>query len=342
MVCLVLRRGEFDRILKYTDVTSLETIDILHHHVVYLKHHFENLGYRLISYEEAKTINKEPACCIILDHAETIVKLPKHWTCKKVLIISENEYVRPRNWDQSLWDHADLVLSWKRDIEFRNYEVLNLPNFSLAYLPTSLWSSDDRRLSCSILAKKPSKHAGYRIRAQLINSIEKNKIDFDLFGFGWDKFAPNSKLALWLYRKAPGINRLGPRPPSSYRGTTSEKIATLEQYDFSFVIENELMESFLTEKLFHCFLSSTVPIYLGAANIEKLVPNQLFIDGREFISERDVNIELLSKRINEARNNINTLRSNIRDYITSNEASVFSNEKWATKIVDSVVALTRS
>ena len=46
--------------------------------------------------------------------------------------------------------------------------------------------------------------------------------------------------------------------------------------------------NYLTEKIFHGFLSCSVPIYLGCWNVEDLVHPNLFIDIRKFSSIKEV------------------------------------------------------
>ena len=60
----------------------------------------------------------------------------------------------------------------------------------------------------------------------------------------------------------------------------------MKQCKFVFAIENTYDQvysmDYMTEKIFHGFLSGGVPIYLGCWNIEKLVPENCFIDLRKF------------------------------------------------------------
>jgi hypothetical protein len=51
----------------------------------------------------------------------------------------------------------------------------------------------------------------------------------------------------------------------------------LETYMYSIAIENSTTPSYWTEKISDCFLSMTVPIYLGATNIEDYFPEGSFI-----------------------------------------------------------------
>jgi hypothetical protein len=45
------------------------------------------------------------------------------------------------------------------------------------------------------------------------------------------------------------------------------KVDALKDYMFSFAMENDCYQSYFTEKLHDCFLTGTIPIYLGAPNI---------------------------------------------------------------------------
>jgi len=45
------------------------------------------------------------------------------------------------------------------------------------------------------------------------------------------------------------------------------KIEGLKDYKYSISIENALTPNYITEKVFDCFLTGTIPIYYGAPNI---------------------------------------------------------------------------
>ncbi len=45
------------------------------------------------------------------------------------------------------------------------------------------------------------------------------------------------------------------------------KVDALKDYMFSFAMENDFYETFITEKINDCFLTGTIPIYLGAPDI---------------------------------------------------------------------------
>jgi hypothetical protein len=60
----------------------------------------------------------------------------------------------------------------------------------------------------------------------------------------------------------------------------------LEPCRFVFCLENthdqQYSLNYLTEKIFHGFLSASIPIYLGCCNVTNLIPEDIFIDLRKF------------------------------------------------------------
>lgn len=44
------------------------------------------------------------------------------------------------------------------------------------------------------------------------------------------------------------------------------------------------MDGYITEKLFDCLYTGTIPLYLGAPDISKFVPEDVYVDCRKFSS----------------------------------------------------------
>lgn len=78
------------------------------------------------------------------------------------------------------------------------------------------------------------------------------------------------------------------------------KLALLRRYLFTIAIENSITNDYVTEKLWHAFVSGSIPIYLGAPNIDDWLPcnNDCIIDLRKF------------KTPEEAANYINQVATN--------------------------------
>ncbi|HON84209.1 MAG TPA: glycosyltransferase family 10, partial [Caldisericia bacterium] len=70
---------------------------------------------------------------------------------------------------------------------------------------------------------------------------------------------------------------------------------------------------YVTEKIFDCFLSKCIPIYLGAYNIEQIIPKELFIDYRIF--END-NLSLYLKSMDN--NKYNKMIEDAQDWMKEN------------------------
>jgi hypothetical protein len=103
-----------------------------------------------------------------------------------------------------------------------------------------------------------------------------DRADFDMFGQGWHHRHP--AVPDWLHR---AVLR-------AYRGPVPEKLVTLERYRFCLCLENSRFAGYVSEKIFDCFFARTIPIYLGAPDIERYVPREAFIDLRDFREYRDL------------------------------------------------------
>jgi glycosyl transferase family 10 (putative fucosyltransferase) len=69
--------------------------------------------------------------------------------------------------------------------------------------------------------------------------------------------------------------------------TRSGKQQTIARYKFTFAFENAVSRDYVTEKFFDPLLAGSVPVYLGAPNIEEYAPGrQCFIDASRFDTPR--------------------------------------------------------
>lgn len=114
----------------------------------------------------------------------------------------------------------------------------------------------------------------YSERIKAIAKLSKQN-GVDLYGRGWAKWwSPHACWwPYWKYRSA---------LMSNYHGSCDSKLETLSQYRFSLCFENMPMTGYITEKIFDCFYAGTVPVYLGAKDIDQQVPSGAYIDMRKF------------------------------------------------------------
>ena len=147
------------------------------------------------------------------------------------------------------------------------------------------------------------------------------RADFDVYGQGWQR------------RHLAVPRRLHEAVLRAYRGPVAEKLATLEQYRFSLCLENSVFEGYVSEKIFDCFFSGTIPIYLGAPDIERLVPREAFIDLRDFRDYRDLEIFLDGLDESSQRHYLDAAA----DFVRSSAYTPFTVECFARQIVDALV-----
>ena len=60
------------------------------------------------------------------------------------------------------------------------------------------------------------------------------------------------------------------------------------RYRFCMAVENSTEADYVTEKIYDCFLAGTVPIYLGAPNVDEFVPPGSYINAANFDSPADL------------------------------------------------------
>lgn len=61
------------------------------------------------------------------------------------------------------------------------------------------------------------------------------------------------------------------------------KIDLLRRYDFTLAFENSIAPDYVTEKLYDPLIAGSIPVYLGAPNVEELAPGErCYVDVRDF------------------------------------------------------------
>ena len=79
------------------------------------------------------------------------------------------------------------------------------------------------------------------------------------------------------------------------------KLTLSSEYLFTIAIENSLNYDYITEKLWHPLVAGSVPIYLGAPNVEDWLPcqTQCIIDLRKFKTPSDAALFIKSIAMNK-------------------------------------------
>lgn len=144
--------------------------------------------------------------------------------------------------------------------------------------------------------------------------------DFDTFGQGWD-------------RRHPAVpQRLHAAFRRAYRGPADGKLATLARYRFALCLENSSFPGYISEKIFDCFFAGTVPLYLGAPDVQDFIPPDTFIDLREFRDYAEV--ERFLDSLDAA--SVSQYVAAAAEFLHSPAFDRFSQERFAREMVDAL------
>ena len=222
-------------------------------------------------------------------------------------------------------------------------EQFHLPN-AYEQVHEEQWRRDGRGFLTMINANKLPRLRLHELYTERLRAVEYfNRYgEIDLYGFGWEgpayrvtatRIPARARAIAHHARRA--RERL--RPPSdplrvaaraAWRGPVASKADVLGGYTFAICFENMVLEGWITEKIFDCFFSGTVPVYLGAPDITRWVPSDCFIDMRRFRDYEELRDHL--KQLNP--DEIDAYRQAARAYLQSDAFTPFSKQAFAERL----------
>lgn len=254
---------------------------------------------------------------------------------------SEGGYAPPETFER-----YDKVLTWNKDV-VDNKKVFyiqrpnNWYNKQLSKIPFS-----QRKLVCMANSNKTSNVDGqlYSARRRIIEFLqEEAPTEFDLYGTHWDrslvrwirkdKYDPNG---LWRQaEKFLGIDKflyhiLWEKDLSKcYKGFVLDYLQIAAKYKFIIVYENSTgYRGEVSNKIFDALQVGVIPVYLGAKDIEEIIPANCFIDKRKFEYE-----QLLSKMRNTTEREFNGYLVNAKRFLASQEGRKHFESDWSRQFV---------
>lgn len=256
--------------------------------------------------------------------------------------IYEDPLVRPINSDLALLSRYRKVFTWNpAQQQLPNAVALDYPN-DLAARDVPGWPGRD--LHCVLIASnKALLHADARslhpARVATIRAFEalapKN---FALYGQGWNIPAVRpghlgrieKRINEWLGKAAPGR-----RPFPSYRGKLHTKREVLDRARFCIAYENSRgSPGYLTEKIFDCFTSGCVPVYIGSPGWQQVIPADCCIDGDAFAQPRD----LVSFLDGVTQTQFEGYQRAMRAFLAQASTQRFSHGHWCRGLVDEILS----
>ncbi|NGX47910.1 MAG: hypothetical protein K1000chlam3_01295 [Chlamydiae bacterium] len=236
-------------------------------------------------------------------------KLPKE---KMILFMWEPPLWKKKMYSPKINSHFSRVYTWNDDLVdgktfFKFYYpskkpmITKIPPFEEKKFCTLINSSFTRYFPGEL----------YSERIKAIRFFEKKEEKFEFYGKNWNA-----------------------AEYPSYRGEIPDKIIVNKNYKFTICYENCNLPGYISEKIFDCFAAGSIPIYLGAPNIEEYIPKDCFIDWRDFFSLE----ELYAFLKNMTEGEYEGYLERIRTYLDSEEAQVFSPEYFEEILLRAVMA----
>jgi alpha(1,3/1,4) fucosyltransferase len=220
------------------------------------------------------------------DMSNKYVKMAFKLNTPKYLVIFESPIIKPDNWNTKNHYFFKKIFTWNdKYVDNQKYFKINLPSEFGKSININNKIDIEQKMCVVISGNKRVENSLelYSKRQETIRWFERNHLeDFDLYGYGWDKYVYFNRYVNSFLNKFKIPVILSHRYPS-YKGAVKVKKSVLEMYKFSICYENARdISGYVTEKIFDCFSAGCVPIYWGAEDITQHVPGNCFIDRRDF------------------------------------------------------------
>lgn len=270
-------------------------------------------------------------------------KLRKSGLLKKsVLFVYECPMIRPDNWDKKFHEELAGVFTWDSEVLSDEYKSRR-PNYKrggfVHKIPQQINLQADRKL-CTLISgnkKANGKFELYSLRKKIISWFEKNHpSEFCYYGMGWDRVYLDGGFVTKLIKKL-GLLKFFPKIHTRcYGGVIANKHETLKNFDFCICFENAYgYPGYITEKIFDCFFAGTVPVYFGDPDIKNYIPNDCFIDYRDFQSFEQL-YQFIGKM---GKNEIIKYRENIQSFLRSSSSAIFNADLACERIASNIVEM---
>lgn len=258
-------------------------------------------------------------------------------TVRKFAVLLECEAIKPENWAPGAHDPFDAVFTWdERYVDGRKYFKAN---FSVPFPAEADSDQSGRSGFCvTISANKRSAHPLelYSERINTVRWFERNRPGkLDLYGMGWDRRLFEGPLPLRLLNRVRPLTRLLADKYPSYKGPVDLKLPVMRRYKFAVCYENARdIPGYITEKLFDALFAGCVPVYWGAPDIARFVPEACFIDRRRF---RD-NAELCAFMEDLSDDRYREMLAAAADYVRGAGRGPFSDHAFAETVAGRISA----
>ena len=180
------------------------------------------------------------------------------------------------------------------------------------------------RFMVMLRGNKVSDVAGelYSERRRLIRYFKSDHADlFDLYGPGWND--DNHPMPIYY---------------QNFRGYATGTVETFAKYKFVLGMDNSSVPGLLTYDIFSAMFAGAVPVYLGAPDIAEYVPDDCFINYRDFETIDDL-VEQL--QIIASTSALGIYRERGESFLKSSAMERFTMEYFCRAVYKTLMAIMR-
>lgn len=256
------------------------------------------------------TVTEEPSADVVVYYSGYSYderKAARNPAAFRLLYMFEPLVVDPGQYLRGSWVPFDAILTWSEALASQGGKFIRFP--SLYY--------DFPFGAVHGVVGEPVCPPSWREKRRALCQIAGNKYSF----IPSELYSRRRAIARWFGRdgRLP-LDTYGvpPMRVPGYRGSAADKRATLSQYRYALCLENDAhplwSAGYVTEKIFDCFYAFAVPVYLGASDVEKIIPPACFIDLRRFASLSTLDNYLLAMSDDEYHGYLAAIESFLQAY----------------------------
>jgi hypothetical protein len=247
---------------------------------------------------------------------------------KKYLLLCEPKAIMPRVYKKEYLNNFDKVFTFNEDlIDNKKFIKTRLNLTTSKYF--KILKNKKNFLSCYFVSNRPNNKSLFKFREKLILWFNNNYPEyFHLYGKDWQLLKKDTKnifvkIILKVFNYVINIFNINIINKNIiknvYKGFSRNKIKDGSKYYFQFCIENS--REWISQRIFHCFNSGSVPVYFGYKNISKFIPNNCYI----LIKDQNSFQEVLNKMQKVCANKkiYKKYLDNIKEFIKSERIKEF-------------------
>ena len=270
---------------------------------------FEGEGFKIV-------YGKEKADIGLSSHGFDVQGVPK----EKTILMKTEPPIYYAIWGRKLSTHRYLkkymaVISTTIEKDLNQYHFVIPQDFSLGefngrgkWLLSMILKNKKRLVDINNLfpnLKKYKENSLLNFREKSHNCFckEIGELNYHAFGEGWN-----------------GV---------CYKGKVDNLYDVMRYYQFNFCPENSRFEGYVTEKPINTMLCGSVPVYLGAYDIQKYIPKGCFVNWTNFANIK----ELITYIKYMGKSEYQSYRKNMKEFITTDKSKAFSSVEFAKKLI---------